>query len=136
MKPASQLSISFALRCFSIMIVQDLGELHEYKYSRIKKSPISMNILLRKNWIEIYKVDMISDFLSLWTRFYKYKNKLIIYLRDFAFKTGANVIIRKYIIVYDREYFYYSLCYDSGSGWRLFIYLFLYSRFLFPLSSY
>ncbi len=35
--PACILSVPFAVKCFSIRTVQDLRDLHEYGYSRIKK---------------------------------------------------------------------------------------------------
>lgn len=78
-----------------------------------QKSFISMGILLQKSLIEIYKTDAVLNFWYLWIRFYKYKNKLIIYLRDFIFKFGDNIIVCKYIKVYNRKYSYYDLYYNS-----------------------
>lgn len=61
-----------------------------------QKSFMSIDISFEKSLMKIFKVDMVSNFLIIMNKvFYKYKNKLIICGRDFAFKAGDNVIIYK-----------------------------------------
>lgn len=81
------------------------------------RSLMNISILLKKNLIEIYKTNAISNFQLLQTSFYKYRSKLITYLRDYMFKVRVNIIICKYILFYNRKYYCkyidYSLYYDS-----------------------
>ncbi len=119
-KPASQLSTPFALGSVSIRPVQDLGEPYEYVYSRIKepyeygysrvKEPHEYEYFKTKElhgygYLIVKKLD--RDLQERHGFKYLIISRLITCLRNLAFKTGGNIIIRKYITFCDKEYLLY-----------------------------
>ena len=159
-KSASLPSVLFALGCFSIGPVQNLGEPHEYKQSRIKKpheygySRVEESndygyfrteerhgygySILKRSGGDIQGIHNFQNFGKLRRSYYKYKYKLIIRLRDLAFKAKRNIIIREHITFCDKKYYYttcVAIC-DVTAGYLKTIYFLFVSKFLFPLSSF